>query len=531
MKVKDILFKDGLKDCQIVAGKKGIDRKVTSVSVLEVTDERVKTWVLEGELYISAFYSILDNVEMQKKVIKSLHEANASALVICHMDIILKSLDISVLNLCDELEFPLIIAESNTSYVDIINPIYEKLQGSNEDVKTNMMDVLKDFIEKANTVKDSYDVFKYCEDKYGDSLYFYDVENNLMYPNKLNLQVKTVSEKLLNLFLLHFESPIDEFRQIEYDSHKYLGKYITENGKIKAIVIARVKDDMNYSMNFIDVIGIASILLKTNAVELANARNLTEEKFVQDLLVWNFKDYTLAEDYAKKINWDLTKTDRLILVNFSSAIERSQLDNLSINKYIFDVLLKDIKDQLQDESDVYVSSIEDNIYIFIDKNWDRAIIDSFTNELLDHIKSYDVNDVSIGISDVYQNIREIQNAYTEAELAFRLSKLFMGSYEKLFFEDVKHYRNLNLKYLGIKRSNVRDILIEKGKTQGEELFETVCQMVLNDFDIEKVSEALYVHKNTVYNRNQKIISLLGYDLYKMPYLLNTIMDIVTFYLR
>ena len=78
---------------------------------------------------------------------------------------------------------------------------------------------------------------------------------------------------------------------------------------------------------------------------------------------------------------------------------------------------------------------------------------------------------------------------------------------------------------------MRDILIEKGKTQGEELFETVCQMVLNDFDIEKVSEALYVHKNTVYNRNQKIISLLGYDLYKMPYLLNTIMDIVTFYLR
>ena len=83
MRVKDILNKDGLEGCQLVAGKYGINREVTSVSVLEVTDERIKNWVIEGEIYITAFYSILDNVELQKKVIKSLYEANASALIIC----------------------------------------------------------------------------------------------------------------------------------------------------------------------------------------------------------------------------------------------------------------------------------------------------------------------------------------------------------------------------------------------------------------------------------------------------------------
>lgn len=531
MRVKDILNKDGLEGCQLVAGKYGINREVTSVSVLEVTDERIKNWVIEGEIYITAFYSILDNVELQKKVIKSLYEANASALIICHMDIILKSLDVSVINLCNELSFPLIIAESNKSYVDIINPIYEKLQNNKAELKVSMMDVLKDFICKLDKSKDALESYKYFEEKYGESLYIYDIENNLTYPSTVNIQVKTIAEELLNLFLSNFESPVDEFRIIEYDSRKYIGKYITENGKVKAILIAKVKHDINYSMDFVDVIAIAGSLLHTNEIELSQARNLSEEKFVQDLLFWNFKDYTLAEDYAKKINWDISKTDRLIVVNISNTSDQSQLDSIGINKYISEVLLKNIKKQLKSESNLYISSIEDNIYIFVDKEWDRKILDKFTNDLLEYLKTYELDNVSIGISDIYQNIREIQNANMEAELAFRLSKLFLGNYEKLFFEDVNHYRNLNLKYLGIKRSNIRDTLIQKGKTQGEELFETVCQMVLNDFDVEKVSEVLYVHKNTVYNRNQKIISLLGYDLYKMPYLLNTIMDIVNFYLR
>ena len=202
-------------------------------------------------------------------------------------------------------------------------------------------------------------------------------------------------------------------------------------------------------MDFVDVIAIAGSLLHTNAIEVSQERNLSEDKFVQDLLFWNFKDYTLAEDYAKKINWDLSKTNRLIVINISNASDQSQLDSLGINKYISEVLLKNIKKQLKSESNLYISSIEDNIYIFVDKDWDRKILDKFTNDLLDYLKSYELANVSIGISDVYQNIREIQNANMEAELAFRLSKLFLGNYEKLFFFFFYFFRNLYFLFFGL----------------------------------------------------------------------------------
>ncbi|HHV39345.1 MAG TPA: hypothetical protein GXX70_07645 [Tepidimicrobium sp.] len=145
MIVKDILSFGGLEDAQIVAGVDGINNKVTSATVLEVAEEKIKTWVFKNQLYITSFYAIMQDIEMQKIVISALSEKKASGLVICHIDLFIKEIHPDIIKLCNKLKFPLIVANTKRTYVEILNPIVLKLMGnldSQYDAVVNMQNKL-----------------------------------------------------------------------------------------------------------------------------------------------------------------------------------------------------------------------------------------------------------------------------------------------------------------------------------------------------------------------------------------------------
>lgn len=60
MKIKDLLKFGGLEESSVVAGLKGINNEVTSISVLEVAESQIETWVLKNQLYITSFYAIME---------------------------------------------------------------------------------------------------------------------------------------------------------------------------------------------------------------------------------------------------------------------------------------------------------------------------------------------------------------------------------------------------------------------------------------------------------------------------------------
>lgn len=129
MNILDILQFGGLRDAEIKAGLSGATNEVASVSVLEVAETKIKTWVLERQLYITSFYAIMQNFERQKEVILALHEKGSAGLVICHIDLFIKEIHPDIITLCEKLSFPLIIANSERSYVEITNPIVLKFSG------------------------------------------------------------------------------------------------------------------------------------------------------------------------------------------------------------------------------------------------------------------------------------------------------------------------------------------------------------------------------------------------------------------
>ncbi len=123
--VESMMKLEPLKDANIIAGHSGLSNVVTSVSVLEIPKHTA--FLKEGEISISSFYSIVKDVDKQLEIIRMLKNAKISGLILCHVGIYLPSVSKSVINLCNRLDFPLIIPQPNVAYIDVITSILDSL--------------------------------------------------------------------------------------------------------------------------------------------------------------------------------------------------------------------------------------------------------------------------------------------------------------------------------------------------------------------------------------------------------------------
>ncbi|MEY8001090.1 PucR family transcriptional regulator ligand-binding domain-containing protein [Clostridium sp. Mt-5] len=73
-----LLQVDKLRRARVLAGKRGMNKRITKVDVMEVPD--IIEWVGEGELLITTAYSIKDNIDVLMKLIPELNEKGVAAL-------------------------------------------------------------------------------------------------------------------------------------------------------------------------------------------------------------------------------------------------------------------------------------------------------------------------------------------------------------------------------------------------------------------------------------------------------------------
>lgn len=113
--VNDLMSLPSLRNAKVVAGKKGMNKIVTSISVLETGDAEA---LVDGlfpqgeffgsELVITSFFNALDDVESQMSCIRRLAEGGEIGLIIFYVGIYLPKIDQRLIDLANELDFVLI---------------------------------------------------------------------------------------------------------------------------------------------------------------------------------------------------------------------------------------------------------------------------------------------------------------------------------------------------------------------------------------------------------------------------------------
>lgn len=128
--VADCLKLPALHEAELVAGAAGTNRPVASLSVLEYPDTEAlsETLLVGNELLISALVQIKDDVDAQCYLIRHLHSRGEACLILYYVGIYIPHLDDRVIKTANDLDFPLIVmplGRMDFRYSDVIMEVVE----------------------------------------------------------------------------------------------------------------------------------------------------------------------------------------------------------------------------------------------------------------------------------------------------------------------------------------------------------------------------------------------------------------------
>lgn len=130
--IAEILKLPSLHNAKIVAGRQGLDRWVSTISVSEYTwNTQFKDVCFDyadSEIVISAFYAARDSVEKQCSNIEEYHNSRVAGLILFYVGVILPYLDERVINLADRLNFPIIVMPEGRPDLRYSEVIYEVVE-------------------------------------------------------------------------------------------------------------------------------------------------------------------------------------------------------------------------------------------------------------------------------------------------------------------------------------------------------------------------------------------------------------------
>ncbi len=123
--VRECLTLPSLRLGKVVAGEKGLDAIVNTVSVLEF-DDRDDGIFVANDLCITAFYSVRKDVEAQCKMLQKLKQIGCAGMILFYTDIILQRIDQKVIEVGNQLNLPIIVlpgGDMGLKYSDVITDV------------------------------------------------------------------------------------------------------------------------------------------------------------------------------------------------------------------------------------------------------------------------------------------------------------------------------------------------------------------------------------------------------------------------
>lgn len=161
----------------------------------------------------------------------------------------------------------------------------------------------------------------------------------------------------------------------------------------------------------------------------------------------------------------------------------------------------------------FVLLIDDCVLVLVLEVLKETFVCNFSILLLDVLKKYKQENILIGLSARLRGVKNIATAYIQAKFAVEVGKIFNDK------SNILSYNDLGLARIIYKLpKTLCDLYLEevfKGKydevLDGEMLL-TVERFFSNSLNLSQTSRELFVHRNTMTHRLDKINELIGLDI-------------------
>ncbi|MBG9981073.1 PucR family transcriptional regulator ligand-binding domain-containing protein [Facklamia sp. DSM 111018] len=510
MNINHILEIDNLANLEVLAGHKGLVNEVESVSVLEIPNSQL--YIKQGELLITAFFSIKDEIEQQEATIRMLKEAGASGLILAHVGVIMLHIDQRIINLCEGLELPLLKAPKDLAYIDIISPILDQILTRKNKELEKVVEIQNLISNVSITDNSSENLLNTLSNILDDDVYYIDI-NGLIHQSatkRYQLKQSDLSTKLQ-------DSSLDKKDVIKIQDEIFLNYPIINEQNFYGSLLFRKRKAFN-KIEEVAIQQVESSLIRSalNKVSKLEYNNRLRSEMFNELLFSKEINTNLMKKRAEYLNINLQEFIAIIVLDLKGFnILANQTSEVHLSKYKEEVVNR-VKEVMPIASNSYImTQMSDKVIILlkhIPTYEDEYLIDFICDSLLRKLISHHNIEIRIGYSRGIESIETIKHHYDKAMCAIKITKklspdLFVTDYEEIFI-----YDQLSKKYTESDVAKIKDSLsplIEYDKYHHNKLIDTLYTLIRFQGNVSKTSEVMYLHRNTINQRIAKIEELLG----------------------
>ncbi len=245
---------------------------------------------------------------------------------------------------------------------------------------------------------------------------------------------------------------------------------------------------------------------KLLAIALSNIKNLYDEKYDKGSFVKNIiLDNILPSDIyikSKELHFNTEETRIVFLIKFHGKTDMMPFEML--------------QNMFPDKSKDYVISVgEHDIVLVKDTKPDveSKEIEKIATNIADTLSTEFYTKVSIGISSTVDNIKDLARAYKEAQVALDVGKVFETEKNIISYENLGIGRLIYQLPTTLCEMFLQEVF-KKGSLESldRETLMTIQCFFENNLNVSETSRKLFVHRNTLVYRLDKIRKLTGLDL-------------------
>ena len=285
------------------------------------------------------------------------------------------------------------------------------------------------------------------------------------------------------------KSPADSQTVSEFQFFK-----VMEDNQVEYILVAKGKSDDVYMVGKMAVYQLQSLLV-------AYKERYDKDNFIKNLLLDNM---LLVDIYsrAKKLHIDIDVKRVVFIIETENEKDVNALETI---RGLFASKSKDFITAVDENNIILVKEVEE------DQTYDD--MDKIANIILDMSNTEAMAKVSIAYGTMINDIKEVSRSYKEAKLALDVGKIFYSDKKVIAYSKLGIGRLIYQLPMPLCKMFIKEIFDGKSPDEfDEETLTTINKFFENNLNVSETSRQLYIHRNTLVYRLDKLQKSTNLDL-------------------
>ncbi|MCL2461884.1 MAG: helix-turn-helix domain-containing protein [Defluviitaleaceae bacterium] len=271
---------------------------------------------------------------------------------------------------------------------------------------------------------------------------------------------------------------------------------VFDNNMPEYVVLIKGEDEEAYRVGKIAAFQIQSLLI-------AYKERYDRDNFIKNLLLDNL---LLVDIYSRAKKLHVESNVRRVVFLIETQIDR-EMGVVEIVRNLFPAKLKDFVTAIDEKSIILVKEIRDKD--------DSEALEKTAKMIHDTLVAEAMNSVYVAIGTPVTDLKNVSASYKEARMALEVGKIFEVDKFIVNYDKLGIGRLIYQLPVGLCKMFIAEVL-HGVSMEGldDETLTTVNKFFENDLNVSETSRELYIHRNTLVYRLDKLQKLTGLDLRK-----------------